>query len=120
MTGECSAQPRRWAPARISVLTLALAIVALECGVFVSLDGMEERLRADMRAMENRIREDLRELRGDLNMSRERESHFDERVSRLETRFDEEFLPRAESVAPRAADVRNEPATAGSRLSGAG
>ena len=141
MTAEKSPRPHRWAPEWIAVLTLMVTIIALGGGLFASINGMEGRLRADMRAMEDRIREDLREVRSDVGTLRERVarldervmrldervsrldervSRLDERVSRLEARFDEEFPPRAASIAPRAADVRNEPATAGGRLSGAG
>lgn len=109
MTDQRSGHPRRWAPEWISVATLAVAIVALGGGLFASLNAMEVRIRDDMRSMENRIREDMammredmrsmehriredmRELRGDVGTLRER-------VTRLESRFDEEFPPRSASV----------------------
>ena len=98
MTLESKAHPRRWAPEWIAVLTLAVAIGGLGGGMFTSLNAMEARLRADvqiiredMRAMENRLREDMREVRADLGNLRER-------VTRLETRFDEEFPRGAHSA----------------------
>ena len=91
MKVEGNASPRRWAPEWIAVLTLAVAIVGLGGGMFTSLNAMEARLRADMRAMENRLREDMREVRADLGNLRER-------LTRLETRFDEEFPRGAHSA----------------------
>ena len=106
MKVEGNANPRRWAPEWIAVLTLAVAIVALGGSLFTSLNAMETRLRSDlqemredmrlmearirqdMRLMENRIREDVRENRADLGNLRER-------GTRLEVRFGEEFPRRA-------------------------
>ena len=45
---------------------------------------MENRIREDLGSVEARIREDVREVRADVGILRER-------VTRLETRFDEEF-----------------------------
>ena len=105
MTDDSNAQPRRWAPEWIAVLTLAVAIVALGGGLFMALDAMEIRIREDMGAMEVRIREDMRELRRDVGTLRENTARIDERVlqlngrvSRLEKRFDEEFPRRAAGV----------------------
>ncbi len=109
MKVEDNASPRRWAPEWIAVLTLAVAIIALGGGLFTSLNAMESRLRGDLQemredmrlmearvredmgSMEDRIREDVREVRADLGNLRER-------VTRLETRFDEEFPRGARSA----------------------
>ena len=142
MKVEGNANPRRWAPEWIAVLTLAVAIIALGGGLFTSLNAMESRLRGDLQGMredmrlmearvredmgsmevasartcdsmeeqiredmglmenriredmgsvEDRIREDVREVRADLGNLRER-------VTRLETRFDEEFPRGARSA----------------------
>ena len=123
MKVEDNASPRRWAPEWIAVLTLAVAIIALGGGLFTSLNAMESRLRGDLQemredmrlmearvredmgSMEGRIREDMRlmeeQIREDVREVRADVGNLRERVTRLETRFDEEF-PRG---APSALEV---------------
>ena len=94
MTDDSNAQPRRWAPEWIAVLTLAVAIVALGGGLFMALDAMEVRIREDMRE----LRRDVGTLRENTARIDERVLQLDGRVSRLEKRFDEEFPRRAAGV----------------------
>ena len=59
-------------------------MASMEAGIREDMASMEAGIRKDMGSMEDRIREDMREVRADLGNVRER-------VTRLETRFDEEF-----------------------------